>query len=58
MNKEMTDRKISTCLVVVSVGLFFPDASTRTVEQEEQLSQIIRTVEREALQTKTHGQFG
>lgn len=40
------------------MGLFFPDASTRTVEQEDQLSQIIRTIEREALRAKTQGQFG
>lgn len=39
------------------MGILFPEASTRTVEQEVRLSHIVRTVEREVLRQKTHGAF-
>ncbi len=39
------------------MGILFPDASTRTAEQENHLGHIVRTVEREVLRQKTHGAF-
>lgn len=39
------------------MGILFPEASTRTVEQEDQLFHIVRTVEREVLRQKTNGAF-
>ena len=37
------------------MGIFFPDSSPRTAHQENCLSHIVRTIEREVLQRKTQG---